>query len=194
MKRLITFIRVTLWFAVWFAFLAFLIETFVTKKMILTKLDLNNIKATNLLLEKVLFDRKIDISNKNNVLKTTKLTAKGQKIAKHIDFLQHITDSTSQILEQLDLRTATGYRKSIEILQVFRKQIDVYKNLADINYIFRDYFENYFTKSDTKWLFLLHNRPEVMYQTMELQPKLLLQRLHYEAFIIYYKEIEKEKL
>jgi hypothetical protein len=193
MKKIISFIRISLWFAIWFAFLALLIEVFVNKKTELYKVDLSNIKMTNLLLESVFIDRKQEILEKTFTLKTAKLTPKGQKIVKEIAFLQHITDSTSQIIEQLDFKNPSNLHKAKKILHAFKKQINDFKNLDNLGYLFSDYYYNYFM-GDTQWLFLLRNRPDEIYKMMELQPKILLHRLHYEIFRIYYGDLEKERL
>ncbi len=193
MKKIISFIRISLWFAIWFAFLALLIEVFVNKKTELYKVDLSNIKMTNLLLESVFIDRKQEILEKTLSLKTAKLTPKGKQIVKEIAFLQHITDSTSQIIEQLDFKNPSNLHKAKKILHAFKKQINDFKNLDNLGYLFSDYYFNYFME-DTQWLFLLRNRPDEIYKMMELQPKILLHRLHYEIFRIYYGDLEKERL
>lgn len=191
MKKLVTFIRITLWLVVWLAFLAFLIEFFVNNKE-LYQTDLDNIKATNVLIENILVDIKTDMSTRQDSLKIFKLSPRGQKIAKQIVSLQHITDSTRLIIEQLNLRDVNDFKKSLELVQLFWQQIDVHNRLKYVGCLYKDNYLSYIEEY-TKWSFLLRMRNEAMYQTMELHPKILLEKLHYHTFMMYYKEIEKEK-
>ena len=70
---------------------------------------------------------------------------------------------------------------------------NVNDRLNSVGYFSKDYYLRYINEY-TQWSFLLRNRPEAIYKTMELQPKILLQKLHYQTFMMYYKEIEKEKI
>jgi hypothetical protein len=193
MTTLIKFIRITLWIGVWFSLLAFTIEVVNNLIVKLYQTDLDNLKTTNVLLENILVKKTETIQEQTDVLKTLKLSKKGQALLLRLDSLQKTKDSIAYTFGLLDMQNVEDEIKAIEILQALKKRYfddgTIKSNTAKHFSFINAQIE--YLKENKTWI-MFYIRPLTLYKLAELHYKSELINLQYDAIMFYKQLIEKE--